>query len=207
MIERFGLYLILTEPDRGYEYCAKAAVDAELLYLQLRMKNAEHDDVRAMAEKLRAITQGTKTRFIVNDFLDIAMEVDADGVHLGQSDLDIIEARNRWMAPGKRFGLSTHNPNQEKKARYLAPDYIGVGPVYATPTKAVPDPTVGLETMEKIVAETPLTSVAIGGIDTENLPHVLEAGAINFSVVRTVNRTDDPAGAIARLMRIWREFQ
>ena len=207
MVERFGLYLILTDPDRGYEYCTKAAVDAGLRYLQLRMKNTPRDEIRTVAEKLREITQGTQTRFIVNDHLDVAMDVDADGVHLGQHDLDLKTARNRWKTPGKCFGLSTHSPAQEEKARALVPDYIGVGPVFATPTKTIPDPTVGVETMGRIVENSPLTTVAIGGIDPENLPRVLDAGAINFAVVRAVNRSDDPAAAIGRLMRIWEEWE
>jgi len=199
MRETFGLYLVLTNPVVGYDACAEAAVARGVRYLQLRMKHAPRENIRATGARLRAITRGTMTRFIVNDDVDLARELDADGVHLGQDDLSLTEARKRWPAQGKIFGLSTHNPDQARAAMALAPDYIGVGPIFATPTKEVPDPVVGLETLGKIERESPLTTVAIGGIDATNLPHVLAAGAINFAVVRAVNLARDPAAAIHAL--------
>lgn len=200
MPENFGLYLVLTDPVAGYDRCAEAAVACKVRYLQLRMKGAARADVRATGARLRAITRGTVTRFIVNDDVDLARELDADGVHLGQDDMPLPEARQRWPAPGKRFGLSTHNAAQAAAAVALAPYYIGVGPVFATPTKSVPDPVVGLAAMGAIMRASPLTTVAIGGIDATNLPHVLAAGAVNFAVVRAVNRASDPAAAIRALV-------
>jgi thiamine-phosphate pyrophosphorylase len=101
------------------------------------------------------------------------------------------------------FGLSTHNPEQAAAAPAVMPSYIGVGPVFATPTKAIADPTVGLERMGRIVAASPLACVAIGGIDFENLPTVLKAGAKNFAVVRAVCQASDPYSAIQRLQGVW----
>ena len=204
-MERFGLYVILTDPVAGYEACAQAAVAEEIRYLQLRMKNTPRDRVLAMAEKLRNITRGTRTLFIVNDDVEIAAAVDADGVHLGQGDLALPEARARWPNEGKRFGLSTHSLEQARAAWNLAPDYIGVGPVFATPTKAVPDPVLGLEAMGSIVRQSPLTTVAIGGLQESNLREVLEHGAINFCAVRPIMQAMDPRGMIRRLMQLWRE--
>ncbi len=137
--------------------------------------------------------------------MEIAAEADADGVHLGQDDISITAARGLWRAPGKVFGMSTHNEDQERRAREFAPDYIGVGPVFPTPTKEKPDPTLGLERMGRIVRESPLTTVAIGGIDRENLPEVLRQGAVNYCVLRAVNLDPDPKPAILRLQQIWRE--
>ena len=202
--EAFGLYLILTDPVAGYEACAKAAVRAGLAYLQLRMKNKPDEEVLAVARELRAITAGTATRLIINDSVWVAKEMEADGVHLGVGDMPIQIARAVWTAPGKIFGLSTHDEDQESRARQLQPDYIGVGPVYATPTKATPDPTVGLERMGKIIRNSPLTCVAIGGIDADNLDEVLAHGAVNFAVVRAVNQAREPYEAIQGLMEIWR---
>lgn len=199
----FGLYLVLTDPVTGYERCAEAAVECGLCYVQLRMKKRPPDEVLAMARRLRRITAGTSTRFIVNDDVAIAREADADGVHLGQDDLAIAEARHCWPTPGKIFGLSTHNCEQERRAREVAPDYIGVGPVFPTPTKDLPDPTVGLEEMGRIIRGSPLTTVAIGGINAENLPDVLRHGAVNFCVVRAVNQSTDPKAAIRRLQEIY----
>jgi len=202
MRDVFGLYLVLTEPVAGYERCAEAAVACGVRYLQLRMKDAPREDVRARGACLRAITRGTATNLIVNDDVDLARELDADGAHLGQGDLSLAEARLRWPAPGKRFGLSTHNAAQAVAAVALAPDYIGVGPVFATPTKTIPDPVLGLAAMGKIIRGSPLTAVAIGGIDAGNLPQVLAHGAVNFAVVRAVNHAADPMAAIRELQAI-----
>jgi thiamine-phosphate pyrophosphorylase len=203
MPEVFGLYLILTDPVAGYEAGAVAAVRCGVRYLQLRLKNQPRDQVLERACRLREITRGTGTRFIVNDDVEIAREVDADGAHLGQNDLPLPEARRRWPVPGKRFGLSTHSPEQARQARALAPDYIGVGPVFATPTNAQPDPVLGLHQMGEIIAASTLTTVAIGGIDRSNLAQVLQHGAANFCVVRAVNQRSDPETAIRELQDIW----
>ena len=157
-----------------------------------------------IARRLRRITAGSATLFIVNDDVEIAADSGADGVHLGQDDMSLAAARAQWPAPGKVFGLSTHNEDQERRARDLAPDYIGVGPVFATPTKEQPDPTLGLERMGRIVRASPLATVAIGGIDRHNLPAILHHGAVNFCVLRAVNLDPDPLSAISALQAIWR---
>jgi thiamine-phosphate pyrophosphorylase len=202
----FGLYLVMTDPVVGYEPCAEAAVACGVRYLQLRMKRARRDEIVRTASAVRDITRGSETLFIVNDDPEIAREVDADGVHLGQDDMPLPEARAAWPAPGKVFGLSTHNAEQARLAERVAPDYIGIGPIYATPTKDIPDPTVGLENLRRIAAAGALTTVAIGGIDVGNLPDVLAAGATNFAVVRAVMQSPDPAAAIRELQAIWRKY-
>ncbi len=205
MGDAFGLYLVMTDPVAGYEKCAAAAVRCGVRYLQLRMKGAPRHAVLEMALRVRDITLGSETLFIVNDDVTIARDVDADGVHLGQGDMPIDEARRLWPAPCKRFGLSTHDERQALLASRLTPDYIGVGPVFATPTKAVPDPVLGLERMGSIVRSSPVAAVAIGGIDSGNLADVLGRGARNFCVVRAVNRRPDPDAAIRELQGIWRQ--
>ncbi|MEA1927858.1 MAG: thiamine phosphate synthase [Candidatus Auribacterota bacterium] len=202
--ESFGLYAILTDPVVGYEACARAVVFEGVRYLQLRMKGADRAEVLRTARTIREITRGTHTRFIVNDDPLIAMEVDADGVHLGQSDMSLLEARALWDKPGKIFGLSTHNEAQEINARDLQPDYIGVGPVFPTPTKVIPDPDLGLELMGRIIRKSPLPAVAIGGINEENLPDVLVRGVVNFASVRPIMSSTDPRGVIRSLMDIWK---
>lgn len=204
---RFGLYLVLTDPVAGFERCAEAAVRAGVRCLQLRMKGASRAEVVATARRLRVITAGSATLLIVNDDADAAAAAEADGVHLGQEDEPLAAARRRH--PGLRvFGLSTHNEAQAAAAAALRPppDYIGVGPVFPTPTKARPDPVLGLERAGRILAATPLTAVAIGGIDEHNLPDVLRAGARNFAVVRAVCARPDPGAAIRSLQEIWRRF-
>ncbi|MDR2849474.1 MAG: thiamine phosphate synthase [Verrucomicrobiota bacterium] len=202
MIQLSGLYLVLTDPATGYERCAEAAVACGVGWLQLRMKRAADAEVAAIGRRLRDITRGTATRFILNDDVDLARAIDADGVHLGQGDLPLDEARRRWPAPGKVFGLSTHSRAQAARAVAFAPDYIGVGPVFATPTKAIPDPVLGVEEMGAIIRAAPMPAVAIGGIDGTNLPDVLQHGAKAFAVVRAVNRAADPEAAIHALQTI-----
>jgi thiamine-phosphate pyrophosphorylase len=203
MKDRFGLYLIAANPVAGFEAVAKAAVDCSVRFLQLRMKNTPREAFIPVARIIRGLTHGSQTRFIVNDDLDAAMEVDADGVHLGQGDMSVAEARRRWNRPDKIFGLSTHSMEQAGLALELQPDYIGVGPVFPTPTKADAEPALGPQETARIMAQSPITSVAIGGIDADTLPSLLQAGIDNYCVVRAVNARPDPLSAIRDLQKIW----
>jgi thiamine-phosphate pyrophosphorylase len=202
MKERFGLYLILTDPVAGYEACTRAAGDCGVRYLQLRMKDTPRAVVLETARTIRAITRETDTRFIINDDLTVAMEVDADGLHLGQGDQSLPEARKAWNTPGKILGLSTHSTEQAALALESSPDYIGVGPVFPTPTKSDADPALGVAQTGQIVKGSPITAVAIGGINSGNLPDLLDAGIENYCVVRAVNDAVDPVSAIRRLQEI-----
>jgi thiamine-phosphate pyrophosphorylase len=204
MKEIFGLYMVMTDPVVGYEACAQAAVNCGLRYVQLRMKNASRAAILAEARKVRAVTAGTQTLFIVNDDVELARAADADGVHLGQSDMPLDEARRRWNTPGKLFGLSTHSAEQELAARTLHPDYIGVGPVFPTPTKAIADPALGISQAGKIIKNSPLTCVVLGGLDETNLAEVLKEGAINFCAVRAIMQSREPEKVIHTLQHIWR---
>ena len=195
----FGFYLVITNPAVGYAKCAEAAVRAGVKIIQLRMKHASREDILREAREMRKATDGTETLFIVNDDPSIAAEVGADGVHVGQGDMPPAEVRARF--PQLRIvGLSTHNLDQVRASRAQPIDYIGVGPVYATPTKDIPDPTLGLATMGEMIAAAAHPAVAIGGIDAARLPDVLAAGARNFAVVRAVCQSPDPHAAICALL-------
>lgn len=196
----FGLYLVMTDPVVGYAKCAEAAVRAGVGIVQLRMKHASREEILREARKVRLATAGTGTLFIVNDDPSIAAEAGADGVHVGQDDMKPSEVRARFPQLGI-VGLSTHNPGQTAASRAEPIDYIGVGPVYATPTKDIPDPTLGLETMASMIGAAAHPAVAIGGIDAERLPAVIAAGARNYAVVRAVCRSEDPYSAILGLQR------
>ena len=204
MKQHFGLYLILTNPVVGYEACAEAAVAENVHFLQLRMKNTPPNIVIETGKRIQKITHGTNTHFIINDNLEIAMACNADGIHLGQSDMTIEQARKRWNTPGKLFGLSTHSLDQAQKAASQQPDYIGIGPVFPTPTKKDADPALGISETGRISQKTSLTSVAIGGINESNLKQVLQAGASNYCVVRAVNQAPNPREAIQQLQQIWK---
>lgn len=205
MKENFGLYMVMTDPLIGYEACAQAAVNCGVRYIQLRMKNASREEILTEARKVRAVTADTQSLFILNDDVELAWAADADGVHLGQNDMPLDEARRLWTAPGKIFGLSTHSEEQELAARKLKPDYIGVGPVFPTPTKAIADPALGIERAGNIIKNSPLTCVALGGLDETNLAGVLKAGAVNFCAVRAIMKSPEPEKVIRALQQIRRE--
>jgi len=207
MKEDFGLYMVMTDPVAGYEACARAAVICGVRYVQLRMKNASRAAILAEARKVRSVTAGSHTLFIVNDDVEIAKEADADGVHLGQSDMPLGEARRIWPVQGKLFGLSTHSEEQASAAVALHPDYIGVGPVFPTPTKAIADPDLGIERTGQIIRNSPLTCVALGGLDETNLAGVLMAGAVNYCAVRAIMKSPQPEREIFTLQKIWRNRQ
>ena len=195
----FGLYLVITNPVVGYAKCAEAAVKAGVKIIQLRMKHASREDILREACEMRSVTAGTETLFIVNDDPLIAAESGADGVHVGQEDISPAEVRKHF--PELRIvGLSTHNMDQVRASLTQPVDYIGVGPVYATPTKDIPDPTLGLETMGNMIAAAAHPAVAIGGIDMKRLPAVLDAGARNFAVVRAVCQSANPYMSIRELV-------
>ena len=205
-MENFGFYLVMTDPKVGYVACAQAAVKAGVKMLQLRMKHAPRADIVATARAVRAVTAGTDTAFIVNDDPSIAAETGADGVHVGQDDMPVAEVRARFPSL-KIVGLSTHNPGQARAAVAARPDYIGCGPVWATPTKDVPDPTLGVGTAVAMAQSVPFPAVLIGGIDFARLPGLLRAGAANYAVVRAVCAADDPYAAIRRLQALEREVR
>lgn len=198
----FGFYLVMTNPKVGYAACAQAAVDGGVRIIQLRMKDAPRDEIVSVGRTVRDITRGTETLFIVNDDPSIAAEVGADGVHVGQGDMPVPEVRRLY--PSLRIvGLSTHSPEQALASLDVKPDYIGVGPVWATPTKKIPDPVLGIETAMRMVRSVPYPAVAIGGIDASRLLGLLQAGARNYAVVREVCGADDPLAAIRNLKRIY----
>jgi thiamine-phosphate pyrophosphorylase len=199
----FGFYAILTDPVRGYEYCTRVCVDYEIAFVQLRMKDVPQALVMETAERMRKITLGTKTRLIINDHPDIAARVAADGVHIGQKDASYHEAR-KIVGNDAIIGVSTPFVDQMKKTCALKPDYVGIGPVYPTPTKKDHDPAIGLEGLKTMIANATVPSVAIGGISLEILPQVLAAGARNFCMVRPITAAQEPEKALKEILKIYK---
>ena len=197
-MKNFGLYLVMTDPLVGYAKCAEAAVKAGVRIVQLRMKKASREEILRQGREVRSVTAGTDTLFIVNDDPEIALELGADGVHVGQDDVSPREIRKRFPEIGI-IGLSTHNLKQVEKAREEKIDYIGVGPVYATSTKEIPDPTLGLDKMRAMIELSPCPAVAIGGINCQNARDVVGAGAKNIAVVRAVCQSHEPYWEIVKL--------
>ncbi len=186
-----GLYLVMTNPRTGYEDVAKMAVKAGLPVIQLRQKNGSDRELMNIAFKIREITSGTKTLFIVNDRLDIARMCNADGVHLGQDDIEPGRAKD-FLGENFMVGLSTHNLSQVEKAQSEPLDYIGFGPVWETDSKESPDPVTGVGKLRKAVEKSHHPVVAIGGINRDNIGELKGTGINNIAVIRAVQDAMDP---------------
>jgi thiamine-phosphate pyrophosphorylase len=175
-----------------------AAVDGGADIVQLRNKTAPAAALVPAVGRLIAYCRPRGVTVIVNDYVDVAVSAGADGVHLGQDDMGIAEARQRWQ-PGRLVGRSTHSIDQALSAVADGADYLGVGPVFATPTKPG-RPAVGTELVAAVsAAGLEIPWFAIGGIDTSNIDAVLGAGARRVAVVRAVCAAADPAAAAAEL--------
>lgn len=200
-MKHFGLYLIITKPTMSYQEIAKIAVRQKVRYLQLREKYLTDRELIAISKEILAITRGTETKFIIDDRVDLAKIVDADGVHLGQTDIPIEEAR-KILGPDKLYGLSSHSVAQAKEALAKKPDLIGFGPVYPTPTKVIPDPAVGLDYIAEVTKmgeEVGIPVLPIGGIDDTNAEQVVAAGAKNLCLVRFFMETEDLEARIIKI--------
>jgi len=188
------LYVVTESPHDPARVAdvVRAACDGGADVVQLRRKDDDTRTTLRLAERCREITAAAGAVFIVNDRLDVAMAVDADGVHLGQDDLPLATARRLW--PGRAVGRSTHSLAQALEAQRGGADYIGVGPVFATPTKPG-RPAVGLACVSDVATAVGIPWFAIGGIDLANVASVLDAGARRIAVVRAVCSAADVAAA------------
>jgi thiamine-phosphate pyrophosphorylase len=176
----------------------EAALDGGATVIQLRKKAMPMAEQYRLALALRTLTSEHEALLIINDHADLAIAADADGVHLGQDDLppDVVRALPGFE--GRLIGRSTHNLEQAKGAIDEGADYIAVGPVYPTPTKAGRPP-VGTGLVSAVVSIADRPFVAVGGIDHDNAPDVVEAGARAIAVVRAVYDAIDPAESARRL--------
>ncbi|QKS46450.1 thiamine phosphate synthase [Paenibacillus cellulosilyticus] len=166
--------------------------------VQLRDKTASKQDIRENAHKLRQLTRRYGVPLIINDHIDIALEAEADGVHLGQDDLSLAEAR-RLLGPDRIIGISTHSIEQGLAAQAGGADYIGVGPVYPTGTKPG-RAAVTTSYVQEAAEQIRIPFVAIGGITLGNVDTVIAAGASRVCAVSEIVGADDPA-AVCRAFK------
>jgi thiamine-phosphate pyrophosphorylase len=192
-LARARLYLVC---DRRPEAFLRAALAGGVDIVQLRDKEAGDEQVLEAAKAFRHVADEHGALFVVNDRSDLAVAAEADGVHVGQDDTPVSEAR-AVVGADRIVGLSTHSPDQIAAARGV--DYIAVGPVYATPTKPG-RPAVGLELIRHAAVHAPDPWFAIGGIDGRTVGAVAAAGARRAVVVRAITEADDPRAA-ARALR------
>jgi len=189
LLRRSPLYLV-TSPHEDLLAVVESALKGGLTLVQYRDKNA--DDVTRIAHgtRLRELCHHYGALFIMNDRVDLAKAVDADGVHLGQQDVPIALAR-QILGSSCIVGRSTTNPDEMHRALEEGADYIGVGPVYETPTK-IGKPAAGHDYVSYAATHSTVPWYAIGGIDAENLEEVCSAGAQRVAVVRAIMNAENP---------------
>ena len=188
------LYVILDAaliPEPASQIATKL-IDAGARLLQYRAKSASARDTLETAEQLAQITRSANVTFFLNDRPDIAYLAQADGVHVGQDDLTVEQARS-IVGPDRWVGVSTHNRQQFAQAVATSADYVAIGPIFATTSKANPDPVVGLDLLRELRPLTNKPIVAIGGIRLEHAAEVIEAGADSVAVISDILRAPDPA--------------
>ena len=198
-----SLYAIL-DPDltaTPLTQLAETLVVAGVQLIQLRDKRRGAGKIYAQARELASILSPRSVRFVVNDRPDVAVISGAAGVHLGQEDLPVEDAR-RICAPPLWVGVSTHNLEQLCEAERTSADYIAVGPIFPTGTKQNPDPVVGLEFLRAARQLTRKPLVAIGGITVESAAEVFRAGADSVAVISDLLATHDPASRALEYLAI-----
>jgi thiamine-phosphate pyrophosphorylase len=183
---------------RDPEALLHAALGGGVDIVQLREKELGRDEIERSAQTFRRICDTYSALFIVNDDPWLAQSCDADGVHVGQDDVAVAEARAA-LGTEAIVGLSTHSEEQLAASAGAQVDYVSVGPIWETPTKAG-RPGVGLGLVEHATANAPHPFFAIGGIDTTNAGEVVAAGARRLGVVRAIRDAEDP-GAVAEALR------
>jgi thiamine-phosphate pyrophosphorylase len=181
------------------EALVRAALGGGVDILQLREKELGRAEIERAAGIFRRVCDTYSALFVVNDDADLARSCDADGVHLGQDDGSVEEARE-LLGPDAIIGLSTHSEEQIAAAAERPVDYLSVGPIWETPTKAG-RPAVGLELISHAAEVARRPFFAIGGIDPSNAEQVVAAGARRLCAVRAIRDAADPAAAVEELRR------
>jgi thiamine-phosphate pyrophosphorylase len=200
------LYLVCgstTDASAGEEALPallRGAIAGGVEIVQLREKQLPDEQLVAVANAARALCERLGALLIVNDRPHLAREVGADGVHVGQDDMPVAEVRE-LVGPELLIGLSTHAPEEIDAVDAGLVDYIGVGPVHATPTKPG-RPAVGLELVRHAAAHASVPFFAIGGIDAANAPAAIDAGAARLCVLRAIAAAADPERAARGLREL-----
>lgn len=202
--ENLKLYLV-TDRDlslgRSLEEIVREAVAGGVSMVQLREKDAPTGEFVELGRRLMSILKPLGIPLIINDRVDVALAVDADGVHIGQSDMAYADAR-RLLGPDKIIGLSVENMDDLLKANELDVDYIGISPVYGTPTKTDTAEPFGLEGLKEAVRLSLHPTVAIGGMNKETAADVIQTGCDGIAVVSAISSAENIKEATAELKEI-----
>ncbi|MEF1329605.1 thiamine phosphate synthase [Vibrio sp. M260121] len=201
----YRLYLVTDDQQdlATLKRVVRKAVEGGVTMVQVREK---HGDVRAFIERAQAvkdILKDTDVPLIINDRVDVALAVDADGVHLGQSDMPATVARE-LIGPNKILGLSIENEEQLAEADSLPIDYIGLSAIFATPTKTNTQKHWGIDGLKMALETTSLPIVAIGGINESNIPQLSATGVHGLALVSAICHAEDPKAASKYLLGLMR---
>ena len=196
------LYLVTDSEilkDRDFYKCIEDAIKSGVTMVQLREKNADGKEFLEKAIKLRKLTNKYNTTFVINDRIDIAILVDADGVHIGQIDIDAVSAR-KLLGDNKIIGVSARNLQEAKIAKENGADYLGIGAMFSTSTKSDAK-LVSFNTLEEIIKEVNLPFVLIGGITLDNVKKLKHFKPDGYALVSGILGTDD----ISKRVEKWYE--
>ena len=197
----FRLYVVTDRHEatgRDLEEIVAAAAQGGAGAIQLREKDLSARDLYALGVRLQAALAPYGVPLLINDRLDVALALDAAGVHLAGHSLPTAVAR-RVLGAGKLLGVSTHSVEEARCAAEDGADFIVFGPVFATPSKVVYGPPQGLQHLTTVVRAVSIPVIAIGGIDHTNLPQVVHAGAYGVAMIRAVLAAPDPYKATQQL--------
>ena len=197
-----SLYVVITG-----EFCGNKSqldtladcLDSGVRIVQLREKDIDANELYELALEFRRITHNNDTLLIIDDRLDIALAVGADGVHLGQRDLPVEVARH--VAPDLIIGASTHSLEQAQTAERSGASYVNIGPIFPTNTKATSVPPLGPQSIAEISPQLSIPFTCMGGISMDNIDLVIQQGARHIAVVTAVTLASNPREAAAELIK------
>ncbi|MDR4506077.1 MAG: thiamine phosphate synthase [Candidatus Scalindua sp.] len=190
-VSKIRVYVLISSniAARSVKETAELAILGGADAIQLREKTLSDDKFISLAGEIRELTEQSDTLLIINDRINVAREVNADGIHLGQLDSSVAEAKNS-LGTEKIVGVSTHNISQAILAQKHGADYIAVGPIFPTKTKTM-EPPVGLGLIQEVIKEISIPFIAIGAINLSNLDQILKAGASRVAVCSAIISTED----------------
>jgi thiamine-phosphate pyrophosphorylase len=202
-----GVYLVTDRVccgARGVEEVVSAAIAAGVTLVQLRDKNMDARPMLALGRSLLELLRPAGIGLIVNDRIDVALAIDAEGVHVGQQDMPYAEAR-RQLGPTKIIGVSVGSESEARQAAGWNVDYVGIGPVYPTATKPDAGMALGADETARLARISGHRAVAIGGIDVTNAAALYAAGLEGVAVISAICAAPDPGAATRSLVRARRE--
>ncbi|MDS1029262.1 thiamine phosphate synthase [Bacillota bacterium LX-D] len=203
----YALYLVTDRTilkNRDLPQAVEEAIKGGITMLQLREKEASSADFYRLALKIKALAKANNIPLIINDRLDIALAVDADGLHIGQEDLPLKVAR-KLLGKDKILGYSVSNVAEAGYGEENGADYLGAGPVYPTNSKAAANNPIGIKCLEEVKKSVSVPVVAIGGIGFSNIKEVKNTKVDGVSLISSILGSDNIEDTTRGLLKLWRE--